>query len=128
MIGGNDREARVGRLKQLAPVLTRLPPRIGFLEPKSAAEASRDRDAGLAYRRWYKTARWQRLRWSVLVRDLFTCGMCRRLEADTSKLVADHKVPHRGSEALFWDDGNLWCLCKGCHDSEKQRQEARLSR
>ena len=118
----------MGKLKQLAPVLTRLPPRIGFLAPKTEAETSRDRDARLAYRQWYKTARWQRLRWSVLVRDLFTCGMCRRLEADTAKLVADHRVPHRGSEALFWDAGNLWCLCKPCHDSAKQREEARQRR
>jgi 5-methylcytosine-specific restriction protein A len=75
------------------------------------------------WKRWYKTARWQRLRWSVLVRDLFTCRKCSRIEANTSMLVADHKEPHRGSASLFWDEENLQCLCKGCHDSIKQAEE-----
>lgn len=73
--------------------------------------------------RWYKTARWQRLRWSVLVRDLFTCRTCKCIEVDTSRLVADHVEPHRGSALLFWDEANLQCLCKGCHDSAKQAEE-----
>jgi 5-methylcytosine-specific restriction enzyme A len=90
------------------------------IEPVSR---SRMRDETVPWRRWYKTARWQRLRWSVLVRDLFTCRLCRRIEADTSQLVADHRVPHRGDEALFWDDGNLQCLCKACHDGVKQGEE-----
>jgi len=38
-------------------------------------------------------------------------------------MVADHKTPHRGDEALFWDRQNLWCLCKGCHDGAKQRED-----
>ena len=76
------------------------------------------------YRKWYKTARWRALRWAVLVRDLFTCQMCGRVEADTSKLVADHRKPHRGDETLFWDILNLWCLCAWCHSGAKQREEA----
>lgn len=84
---------------------------------------SRERDAALPWRVWAKTARWQRLRWSVLVRDLFTCRKCGRTEADTSRLVADHIVPHRGDERLFWDENNLQCLCKNCHDSVKQAEE-----
>jgi 5-methylcytosine-specific restriction endonuclease McrA len=61
----------------------------------------------------------------VLVRDLFTCQMagCGRIEPDTSKLVADHKVAHRGDERLFWDEQNLQCLCKDCHDRLKQSEE-----
>ena len=59
----------------------------------------------------------------MLVRDLFTCQRCHRIEADTSQLVADHKVPHRGDERLFWDPGNLQCLCKTCHDTVKQAEE-----
>lgn len=61
----------------------------------------------------------------MLVRDQFTCRMCGRLEGDTSMLVADHVVPHRGAEAMFWDAGNLQALCKPCHDGAKQRSEAR---
>lgn len=112
-----------------------------FLE-RTRAHVSRQRDAGLEYRAWYKTARWQRLRWSVLVRDDFTCARCgyehplareaREFKAigredlirgAAPDLVADHRQPHRGDEALFWDDRNLQCLCKTCHDRDKQRDE-----
>ncbi|MGK7663365.1 HNH endonuclease signature motif containing protein [Marinovum sp. E06] len=57
----------------------------------------------------------------------FTCERpgCGRIEADTSKLVADHIDPHRGDPAKFWDRDNLQCLCKACHDSDKQKQERR---
>lgn len=112
--------------------LTRLKPRLSHRRPVSAApsgrqayDAARDRQE---WRRWYKTARWQRLRMSVLIRDLFTCQRCWRIEADTSQLVADHRRAHRGDEALFWDQLNLQCLCKRCHDSAKQREEHRGDR
>lgn len=116
----------MGRLKQAPSRLATLPPRLTTVPaPANEAERSRIRDQDVAWRKWYKTARWQKLRWSVLVRDLFTCQRCRRIEADTSQLVADHKTPHRGDEALFWDDRNLQCMCKPCHDKDKQREERR---
>lgn len=113
----------MGKLARLPSMLAALPPRLA-----SAAVDRKDRDRqrdDQAWRKRYKTARWQKLRWSVLVRDLFTCRWpgCGKVEADTSKLVADHRKAHRGDEALFWDDTNLWTLCKTCHDSRKQRQE-----
>lgn len=78
-----------------------------------------------AWRQWYKTSRWQKLRWSVLVRDNFTCQCgCGVVEGNTSNLVADHKRRHRGDPDLFWDERNLQTLRKTpCHDSIKQRQE-----
>lgn len=113
----------MGRLKALPARLTALQPRLSAPAPMDEAERSRQRDAGQLWRKWYKTARWQRLRWSVLVRDLFTCRRCRRVEVVTSLLVADHIKPHRGDASLFWDDGNLQCLCKSCHDTFKQAEE-----
>lgn len=83
------------------------------------------RDDVLHWRAWYKTQRWQRLRWCVLVRDGFACGKCGVIETETRKLVADHVRPHRGDEALFWDEGNLQTLCAPCHGSAKQREEVR---
>jgi 5-methylcytosine-specific restriction endonuclease McrA len=116
----------MGRLKQAPSRLAAMPPRLTAAPaPVNEVERSRFRDESAPWRKWYKTARWQKLRWSVLVRDLFTCRRCRRIEADTSRLVADHKTPHRGDEALFWDDQNLQCLCKPCHDKDKQREERR---
>lgn len=75
------------------------------------------------WRGWYKTARWRALRSTTLLRDLYTCQKCGRLEGNTSLLVCDHKQPHRGSPALFWDQGNLWTLCQSCHASTKQAEE-----
>lgn len=119
----------MGRLKSLPPRLPPMPSRLGTVKPSSRKEAEaqrhRDRDEQQEWRRWYKTADWQRLRWSVLVDHLFTCQMagCGQIYADTSKLVADHKTPHHGDKALFWDKNNLQCLCKPCHDKLKQREE-----
>jgi 5-methylcytosine-specific restriction endonuclease McrA len=116
---------RVAKLTSLRPRLSGLRSRIASA-PVDRVSFDRQRDQR-GWRKWYKTARWQRLRMSILRRDLFTCQWrgCGRVEADTSLLVADHRKPHRGDEALFWDADNLWCLCKRCHDSLKQRQERR---
>lgn len=76
-----------------------------------------------AAHQWYHTTRWRRLRWSVLEDADFTCADCGQIEADTSRLVADHKKPHRGDAVLFWDRGNLQCLCQSCHSGAKQREE-----
>jgi len=37
--------------------------------------------------------------------------------------VVDHVKPHRGDQALFWDEGNWQSLCKTHHDSTKQAEE-----
>ncbi|MCV2877597.1 HNH endonuclease [Sedimentimonas flavescens] len=59
----------------------------------------------------------------VLGDALFTCARCGRIESNTSALVADHKIPHRGDVDLFWSVSNLQCLCKPCHDRFKQAEE-----
>lgn len=107
--------------------------RLASLKPKIDAQPLRlkgmDRDAQRSaeqhWRPWYSTRRWRKLRWECLVRDLFTCQWpgCGRLVADTSHLVADHKVPHRGDPALFWNIANLQCLCAPCHNSAKRKLE-----
>lgn len=114
------------RLATLKPRLSAVAPRLG---PAPGDVRSRDRErSAIHWRKWYKTSRWIKLRWQVLTRDLFTCQMCGRIEGNTAKLVADHKTPHRGSEALFWDEQNLWCLCSHCHDSVKRREELQHDR
>ena len=75
------------------------------------------------WKRLYKTAQWQRLRQSTFLRDRYTCQMCRCIEGNTSRLICDHKQPHRGDERLFFDPTNLWTLCKPCHDTVKQQEE-----
>lgn len=111
----------MGRLRHLPGRLGQLAPKLGRAAPDLGRDQVRDRTQ--AWRKWYKTARWQKLRWSILVRDVFTCRRCKRVEGNTALLVADHIEPHRGDERRFWDADNLQCLCKACHDSDKQRAE-----
>lgn len=111
----------MARLKNPPRRLASLPARTRSLDA-TKAERSRTRDASQAWRAWYKTARWQRLRWSILVRDGFTCTMCGGIEADTSQLVCDHIERHGGDEGKFWA-GPFQTLCKPCHDGTKQRVE-----
>lgn len=77
------------------------------------------------WRKWYHTKRWYQLRWSILVRDLFTCQEpgCGRMEHKTSLLVAHHREPHKGNPDRFWAESNLVCICKQCHDSIIQARE-----
>jgi 5-methylcytosine-specific restriction protein A len=68
--------------------------------------------------------RWQTARVRFLQQHPL-CVMCSQIARTTAATVVDHKVPHRGDQALFWDEGNWQPLCKPHHDGEKQRQEAR---
>lgn len=115
------------RLRKLRDGVHRMPSMVGYLQ-RTERDHDRARAAANPLRHLYGTARWQRLRMAVLERDMFTCQKCGRWENDTSQLVADHKQPHRGDLALFWDDENLQCLCKPCHDGAKQREEAAARR
>jgi 5-methylcytosine-specific restriction endonuclease McrA len=110
----------MGRLKALAPRLSAAPSRLHRATDERFLD--RRRLADTETRRLHKTKRWQDLRWSVLVRDQFTCQICRRLEGDTSQLVCDHVEPHRGDVERFWA-GPFQTLCKACHDGQKQKEE-----
>jgi 5-methylcytosine-specific restriction enzyme A len=113
----------MGRLKSLPPLL-----KVQSLSSIRIPEGRRECDAmrnAQAWRRWYRTARWLALRLRILGRDHWTCQWpgCHRSLAGKGMAVVDHKVPHRGDEARFWDEGNLWALCKPCHDGAKARAE-----
>ena len=111
----------MGRLTTAPSRMTSAPDRVTSTYVTRSAE----RWATRMSRAWYNSARWQALRMQVLTDALFTCANpnCRRICHDTSKLVADHKQPHRDDEDLFWNRANLQCLCKPCHDGAKQRAE-----
>ncbi|MGE0363355.1 MAG: HNH endonuclease [Vicinamibacterales bacterium] len=74
-------------------------------------------------RRWYRTARWLRLRARVLAEEPFCpeCAAAGRPVTDTTDV--DHTTPHRGNPALFWDRRNLRALCHACHSRKTQRGE-----
>lgn len=73
-------------------------------------------------KRLYGTKRWFQLRHQQLSLHPL-CALCEKLGKVKLAKVADHKVPHRGDEKLFFDPANLQSLCKTCHDGAKQQLE-----
>lgn len=120
----------MARLRTIRPVVSMIPRRVAT---PSREELERDYDRARRedseYRKWYKTARWQRLRRQVLERDGYIC--CQTGVLLTGKApapdspVVDHIVPHRGNADLFWNIDNLQAVSKSWHDSVKQSQEKR---
>jgi 5-methylcytosine-specific restriction protein A len=83
--------------------------------PPPRQEADRD---NVAVRRWYRTARWARLRQAVLVDAAYTCATCGAVQL---RLEVDHVTRHHGHPALFWDRTNLQALCPPCHTKKTNR-------
>jgi 5-methylcytosine-specific restriction protein A len=79
------------------------------------------------WRGWYKTARWQKLKARVHVRDLFVCqvtgDLCAGKHPAPNSPVADHIVEHDGNPELFWDEANIRTVSKAFHDGERQREQ-----
>ncbi|MGI9159825.1 MAG: HNH endonuclease signature motif containing protein [Saprospiraceae bacterium] len=63
--------------------------------------------------------RWGRERLVHLARHPL-CAMCEAKGQVTAATVVDHKQPHRGDAALFWDRSNWQSLCAPHHDRTKQ--------
>lgn len=66
--------------------------------------------------------KWQQARAGYL-RSHPLCVMCQAEGAVNAATVVDHKIPHRGDQALFWDRGNWQSLCATHHSRDKQREE-----
>ena len=86
-----------------------------------------------AYRHLYRDKRWRGphgVRLQALGRDLYTCQRCGCLLLEGNRhhpraAVVNHKTPHRGDPALFFDLDNTESVCKQDHDALIQREEAR---
>ena len=61
--------------------------------------------------------KWRKARARFLRRNPL-CAECRKEGRLTPAMVVDHVIPHRGNQALFWDEGNWQPLCKVCHDKK----------
>lgn len=111
----------MAKLTTLKPTLQRMAPRL----MQSAATYSPDVQGD--WSKLYDLRAWRGkpngLRWQTLMRDRFTCQICRALISDTSKAHVDHIEPHRGNRAMFLDPENVQVLCESCHNGEKQRSE-----
>jgi len=114
------------RLANLKPQLSSLAPRLGYA-PGDEKARDKQRASTQHWRAWYKTARWERLRQEVLLRDLYTCQrtgvLCRGKSPAPDSPVVNHKKPHLGDPSLFWDIDNLETVTKAVHDSVVQREE-----
>jgi len=94
------------------------------LEQRREHDSRRDLQA---QRQWYKTARWQKLKLAVHVRDQFVCQetgtLCVGKHPAHNSPVADHIIEPDGDPVLFWDQGNIRTVSKAYHDSERQREQ-----
>jgi 5-methylcytosine-specific restriction endonuclease McrA len=77
----------------------------------------------VAWARFYKTARWQRLRKLQLTQHPL-CEFCLGRGIVTVATVVDHVVPHKGDWTAFCT-GRLQSLCEECHKSTKRQIELR---
>ncbi|WP_352492978.1 HNH endonuclease signature motif containing protein [Mesorhizobium sp. M0118] len=86
-----------------------------------------------AYRKLYQDPRWRGphgIRQQALLRDLYQCQRCESMviigqRSHPRAANVNHKVPHRGSEELFFDLSNTETVCQTCHSGLIQREEAR---
>lgn len=103
-----------------------MPPTLGA-KPRLERQRESDADRRNAHpwRSWYGLKRWKLRRFDQLSEHPF-CSMCEAEGTVELATVVDHKVPHRGEPALFWD-GELDSLCKRHHDGAKQRAERQRS-
>lgn len=103
-----------------------------FRAPGARTKRDRDRDhdarrrKAKPWRRWYATAVWQRIRARQLTEEPY-CERCLPRGQAVPATVVNHKVPHEGNWDLFIR-GPFESLCKTCHDSEVQSEEARARR
>lgn len=79
-----------------------------------------DRTRPTSSQRGY-TGAWDKARKAFLQRHR-RCALCW-----AEATVVDHRIPHRGDPALFWDKSNWQPLCQHHHNSAKQRIERRTA-
>src|SRR5690242_18905492 len=96
-------------------------PRLKMLQPRVALPTKQPLTRPTADGRGYNY-RWQQARLRFLQHNPL-CVMCERDGLVTAADVVDHVTPHRGDQALFWDEANWQALCAHHHSSDKQREE-----
>ncbi|MFC7399576.1 HNH endonuclease [Chelatococcus sp. GCM10030263] len=111
------------KIQTLKPLVGRLRPQIST--PREIRDTRYSPDAQV--RGWYKSAAWQKLRRDVFARDGYICQrtgqICSGKHPAPNSPVANHKTPHRGDPALFWDINNIETVTKAVHDGVIQAEE-----
>lgn len=114
-------------MKLMRPKVGKMPGRVKQQFSNDEHARTKFRDNTQPWRAWYKTKRWERLRIEVFIRDLYRCQrtgvMCTGRHPDANSPVANHKTPHHGDPALFWDVDNIETVTKEVHDGLIQSEE-----
>lgn len=116
------------RLKSLPPMLRREKPRL------VVQDRDQRRYVEQPWRKWYQTKEWQELRLAAFYRDGYICQrsgvMCvpGGTGQEDNAPVANHRIPHKGDRALFYNLDNLECVSKKVHDEIVQREEKQAAR
>ncbi len=71
----------------------------------------------------YHLKRWER-RSKYQMQQHPLCAMCLEHGVVVPAVVADHVVPHRGNQHMFWY-GALQSLCREHHNTSKQQLETK---
>lgn len=62
-------------------------------------------------------SRWRAARVNFLRQHPLCVGlMCKGRGDAIPASIVDHVIPHRGDQALFWDENNWQPLCVSCHN------------
>ena len=102
--------------------LQSLKPRVGTIANRLSTVSSDSwRSTKTTGQRGYDY-RWQKARERFL-REHPLCVLCEAAGRVGLATIVDHKQPHRGDQALFWDEANWQGLCAHHHSSTKQREE-----
>ena len=80
---------------------------------------AKERFRGNAHQRGY-TRKWREDSKRYIRRNPL-CRTCSSEGRTVATAVVDHIRPHRGDQALFWDQDNWQPLCKRCHDIKTAR-------
>lgn len=87
-----------------------------FKRPQDRRESSAKRGYGY---------RWQQASKGFLrAHPLCQCEECQDGQLRVvPAAVVDHRIPHRGDMALFWDRSNWQAMSKACHDRKTARED-----
>lgn len=91
---------------------------------------------------WSRTSRhdrgygsdWDIIRARIIKRDKGLCQACLARGRVTIGREVDHKMPKAEAKKKGWTkeqmdaDGNLWLLCKPCHDHKTAQENGRVYR
>ncbi len=77
---------------------------------------------GSASSRGY-TSKWRWASKAYLIDRPFCVSCAAKGFPHVMATVVDHRIPHRGDMALFWDKGNWQSMCKPCHDRKTATED-----